>query len=144
MLFKCDFPEICLWLIEVCRITYSQILSLRHRNFKWNISIHEICVIKILQTSFFDTLKHISLKVINFSTQSKKIILTWREKRTSCYRCANKLLQIWSQAVNKLCSHCLFPVVVTSLEQAVNNLEQAWWHYQTCSEVVLTSLIQSW
>jgi hypothetical protein len=35
---------------------------------------------------------------------------------------ANKLLQICSQAVDKLCSHCLFPVVVTSLEQAVNNL----------------------
>ena len=43
-------------------------------------------------------------------------------KRTSCYRSANKLLQICSQAVDKLCSHCLFPVVVTSLEQAVNNL----------------------
>ena len=35
---------------------------------------------------------------------------------------ANKLLQICSQAVDKLCSHCLFPVVGTSLEQAVNNL----------------------
>jgi hypothetical protein len=35
---------------------------------------------------------------------------------------ANKLLQICSQAVDKLCSHCLFPVVVTSVEQAVNNL----------------------
>ena len=33
-----------------------------------------------------------------------------------------KLLQICSQVVDKLCSHCLFPVVVTSLEQAVNNL----------------------
>jgi hypothetical protein len=41
---------------------------------------------------------------------------------TSCYRSANKLLQICSQAVDKLSSHCLFPVVVTSLEQAVNNL----------------------
>jgi hypothetical protein len=54
------------------------------------------------------------------------------------------LLQICSQAVDKLYSHCLFPVVVTSLEQAVNNLKQAWWHYQTCYKVVLTSLIQSW
>jgi hypothetical protein len=35
---------------------------------------------------------------------------------------ANKLLQIYSQAVDKLCSHCLFLVVVTSLEQAVNKL----------------------
>jgi hypothetical protein len=31
-------------------------------------------------------------------------------------------LQICSQAVDMLCSHCLFLVVVTSLEQAVNNL----------------------
>ena len=31
----------------------------------------------------------------------------------------HKLLQICSQAVDKLCSHCLFPVVTTSLEQAV-------------------------
>jgi hypothetical protein len=36
---------------------------------------------------------------------------------------ANKLLQICSQAVDKLCSHCLsYIVAVTSLEQAVNNL----------------------
>jgi hypothetical protein len=34
----------------------------------------------------------------------------------------HKLLQICSQAVDKLSSHCLFPVVVTSLEQAGNNL----------------------
>ena len=33
-----------------------------------------------------------------------------------------KLLQICSQAVNKLPSHCLFPVVATSLDQAINNL----------------------
>jgi hypothetical protein len=57
--------------------------------------------------------------------------------QASCYKSVN------SQAVNKLCSHCLFPVVVTSLEQAINNLQQAWWHYQTCSKVVVTSLIQS-
>jgi hypothetical protein len=31
-------------------------------------------------------------------------------------------LQTSSQAVDKLCSHCLFLVVVTSLEQTVNNL----------------------
>jgi hypothetical protein len=42
------------------------------------------------------------------------------QKRTSCYRSANKLSQIFSQAVDKLCSHSLFPVVVTSLEHAVN------------------------
>ena len=43
-------------------------------------------------------------------------------KRTSCYRSANKLFQICSQADDKLCSHCLFLVAVTSLEQAVSNL----------------------
>jgi uncharacterized membrane protein len=53
----------------------------------------------------------------------------------------HKLLQICSQAADKL---CLFPVVVTSLDQAANNLSQAWWHYQTCYKVVFTSLIQSW
>ena len=31
----------------------------------------------------------------------------------------HKLLQICSQSFDKLCSNCLFPVVVTSLEQAV-------------------------
>jgi hypothetical protein len=30
------------------------------------------------------------------------------------------------------------------MEQAVHHLEQAWWHYQTCYKIVLTSLIQSW
>jgi hypothetical protein len=41
----------------------------------------------------------------------------------------NKLIKFSKQIVTnlfsscrKLCSHCLFPVVVTSLEQAVNNL----------------------
>jgi hypothetical protein len=29
---------------------------------------------------------------------------------------------VYMQTVNKLCSHCLFLVVVTSLQQAVNNL----------------------
>jgi hypothetical protein len=38
----------------------------------------------------------------------------------------------------------LFLVVVISLEQAVNNLWQGWWHHQTCHKVVLISLIQSW
>jgi hypothetical protein len=32
------------------------------------------------------------------------------------------LLQVCSQAVDKMFLHCVFPVVVTSLEQAVNNL----------------------
>ena len=69
------------------------------------------------------------------------------KKRTSCYKSANKLLQICSQAaVDKLCSHCLFPVVVTSLEQAVDNLCNKFDGIiiKTCYKVVLTSLIQSW
>ena len=36
--------------------------------------------------------------------------------QTSCYK------SVHMQPVDKLCSHCLFLVVVTSLEQAVNNL----------------------
>jgi hypothetical protein len=39
-------------------------------------------------------------------------------KTHKLYRSANKLLQICSQVVDKLCSHCLFLDVVTSLEQA--------------------------
>jgi hypothetical protein len=35
------------------------------------------------------------------------------------------------------------PVVVTSLKQEVNNLIQVRWRYQTCSKVVLISLIES-
>jgi hypothetical protein len=58
------------------------------------------------------------LIIHNALTESR--VHTW--KRTSCSRSANKLLQVCSQAVDKLCSHCLFPVAVTSLEQAVNNL----------------------
>jgi hypothetical protein len=42
--------------------------------------------------------------------------------RVKTHKSANKLLQICSQAVNTLPSHYLFPVVVTSLEQAVNIL----------------------
>ena len=39
---------------------------------------------------------------------------------------AHKLLQVCKQVVtnnvDKLCSHCLYPVVGTSLKQAVNDL----------------------
>ena len=51
---------------------------------------------------------------------------------------------LFTIAVDKLCSHWLFQVVETSLEQAVNNLQQAWWNYQTCYKIVVTRLIQSW
>jgi hypothetical protein len=63
----------------------------------------------------------------------------------------HKLLQVCKQVVTDLFTSCqqvvfalLVPSCWTSLEQAVNNLEQAWWHHQTCYKVVLTSLIQSW
>ena len=35
---------------------------------------------------------------------------------------ANKLKEVCSQAVDKLSSHCLLPVVGTTFEQAANNL----------------------
>ena len=35
--------------------------------------------------------------------------------------CKQVVIQICSQAVDKLSSHCLFPVVVTSLEQGCSN-----------------------
>jgi hypothetical protein len=60
--------------------------------------------------------------VDRFATRCEIFTCVHAQKRTSCYKSANKLLQICSQAVDKLCSHCLFPVIVTSLEQAVNNL----------------------
>jgi hypothetical protein len=41
--------------------------------------------------------------------------------------CANKLYQGCRQADIRMCSHCLFPVVVTSLEQVVIILLQGWW-----------------
>jgi hypothetical protein len=45
-----------------------------------------------------------------------------RKNAQVIYKSANTLPRICSQAVDKLFSHCLFPVVVTNLEQAVNNL----------------------
>ena len=51
---------------------------------------------------------------------------------------ANILSQICSQAAANLCPNCLFQVIGTSLEQAVNNLKQALWYYQTCYKIVLT------
>ena len=51
---------------------------------------------------------------------TRLFVYTRKSAHASCYRSANKLLQIWPQAVDKLCSHCLFSVVVTRLEQAVS------------------------
>jgi hypothetical protein len=43
------------------------------------------------------------------------------------------------------CVHSACPKLLTSLEEAVNNLQQACWYYQTCKfKVVPTSPIQSW
>jgi hypothetical protein len=53
--------------------------------------------------------------------------------QTSCYK-----------SVHKLSTTCVRTACSQLLEQAVNNLQQAWWHYQTWHKVVLTSLIQSW
>jgi hypothetical protein len=69
----------------------------------------------------------------SLSSISACTIHTW--KCTSCY------MQVCKQVVTNLftsCrqvfSHYLFPVVVTSLKQAVNNLQQAW--------MVLSDLLQ--
>ena len=53
-------------------------------------------------------------------------------KRTSCYASTSKLLQGCCQADIRMCLHCLFSVVVESLEQVVITLLQGWWLWQTC------------
>ena len=47
-----------------------------------------------------------------------------REKvcKQSCYKSVDNCSCRQKSAVDKLCSHCLFPVVVTSLEQGVDYL----------------------
>jgi hypothetical protein len=65
--------------------------------------------------------------------------------RNSCEKCTYTRRN--AQVVTSLFTSCrqlVFALLVHSLEQAVNNLYQAWWNYQTCYKVVLTSLIQSW
>ena len=47
---------------------------------------------------------------LNFTCKNAQVVTGLQ---TSCYKSVQ-------QAVDKLCSHCLFPVVETSLEQAVN------------------------
>jgi hypothetical protein len=82
--------------------------------------------IKHIIVLFVETPRKFINKINKFNCNNK---FTWCFRKQNYY----KLLQICSQAVDKLCSHCLFPVVVT-----------IWWHYQKCYIVVLTSLIQSW
>jgi hypothetical protein len=58
--------------------------------------------------------------------------------QTSCYRSANKLLQICSQAVDKLCLYCLFPKTHKLLhvcKQVVTNL------FTSCRQVVFALLV---
>ena len=78
--------------------------------------------------SFFSRIKHVCF----FSADSFRVRPALRKKyicaetlcvkRTSCYKPANKLQDACSQAVDMMCSHCLFSGVETSLEQAVNDL----------------------
>jgi hypothetical protein len=69
-------------------------------------------------TTCFQTCNNLCVNLCVFTCVACVLLRVY----TSCYKSANKLLQICSQAVNKLSSHCLFPVVATSLKQAVNNL----------------------
>jgi hypothetical protein len=68
---------------------------------------------KLLYTNLFTSCRQVVFALL---VPQKTQVVTCLQ--TSCYMSANKLLQICSQAVDKLCSHYLFPVVVTSLEQA--------------------------
>ena len=96
-----------------------------------------------LQTSCYQSVHIYKQVVTNLFTSTNKLLPICSHLQTSCYQSVhiykqvvtnlftstNKLLPICShlqtscyQAVDKLSSHCLFPVVGTSLEQAVNNL----------------------
>ena len=77
--------------------------------------------------SFFTRIKHVCFcSADNFrvrpALRKKYISAEHCVKRTSCYKPANELQDACSQAVDKMCSHCLFSGVETSLEQAVNDL----------------------
>jgi hypothetical protein len=70
---------------------------------------------------------HVSLILPNFlPTHVKTHKLLYVGLQTSCYKSVHKLS---TSRVRTACSQLL---------------EQAWWHYQTCYKVILTSLIQSW
>ena len=62
----------------------------------------------IIIVLFVETPRKFINKINKFNCNNK---CTWCFRKQNYY----KLLQICSQAVDKLCSHCLFPVVVTSL-----------------------------
>jgi hypothetical protein len=73
----------------------------------WEIAPVSVCIL---------TLTTICWPVTLDETNTHKNAQVVTGLQTSCYK------SVHMQAVDKLCSHCLFPVVVTSLEQAVNNL----------------------
>jgi hypothetical protein len=86
-----------------------------HKLFKFYIQIRNITT--LTNTSFYN---HFVLCLFfSISTQSLPNLMPVKTVRVLIF-C--KYARKNTQGVDKLCSHCLFPVVVTSLEQAVNNL----------------------
>ena len=59
------------------------------------------------------------------NTKRDKLPGLHTQKHTNCNKFANKLSQICSQVGNKMCSHCLFPIVGTNCISLLNNLQQA-------------------
>jgi hypothetical protein len=73
-------------------------------------------------------------KTYTYTRKSAQVVTSLQ---TSCYKSVHKLS---TSCARTACSQ----LAVTSLKQAVNNLWQAWWHYQPCYKIVLTSLLQPW
>ena len=75
-----------------------------------------------LSTTWNKQCEHILLTSCETFTRAFTLLPVCKQVVQICSQAVNKLLQICSQVVDKLCSHFLFPVIVTSLEQAVNKL----------------------
>jgi hypothetical protein len=104
-------PEIKLAGQFRCNLQYLRFYSLR-----WDIRVKsssEKMIFINIKLYLLDVKRHCHRQISPTHVKTHKLLQVMY---------ANKLLQICSQAVNNLWSHCLFPVVVTSLEQAVNNL----------------------
>jgi hypothetical protein len=92
-------------------------------------SCYELVVMNLLTTCYVQTISELLEQLVASLLASSTLLQDDNNLFQTCQQLgtssantsANKLLQICSQVV-ELCSHCLFPVVVTSLEQAVNNL----------------------
>jgi hypothetical protein len=74
-------------------------------------------------------------RAVNYTRKNSQVVTSLQ---TSCYK-----------SVQKLSTSCVRTACSQLLEQVWNKLlttciKQAWWHYQTCYKIVLTSLIQSW